>query len=296
MSRRVLEIENIYKVYRVSREVQVEALKDVTLKVKEGEILVIMGPSGSGKSTLLNIMSTLDKPTRGKVIIDGRDVTHLPEKELYDLRLTKIGFVFQFFNLITTLTALENVMLPMILLGNIDGGEAEEKATELLKIVGLGDRLHARPTQMSGGQQQRVAIARALANDPSIVLMDEPTGSVDVVSEAVILKLVKTINKYMGTTFIIVTHNPEVAVIAHRIVYMRGGRLFETQEIPRINIDEALDEREVMKLQLTFLEKEVKRIKRLKSRGSIPPEEYRERMLRLREKLRRIITLLGGEK
>jgi len=296
LSRRVLEIENIYKVYRVSREVQVEALKDVTLKVKEGEILVIMGPSGSGKSTLLNIMSTLDKPTRGKVIIDGRDVTHLPEKELYDLRLTKIGFVFQFFNLITTLTALENVMLPMILLGNIDGGEAEEKATELLKIVGLGDRLHARPTQMSGGQQQRVAIARALANDPSIVLMDEPTGSVDVVSEAVILKLVKTINKYMGTTFIIVTHNPEVAVIAHRIVYMRGGRLFETQEIPRINIDEALDEREVMKLQLTFLEKEVKRIKRLKSRGSIPPEEYRERMLRLREKLRRIITLLGGEK
>jgi len=289
-------VEDVHKVYHVSREVQVHALRGVTLQVREGEILAIMGPSGSGKSTLLNIMSTLDRPTKGRVLIDGVDVTQLPEKKLYHLRLSKIGFVFQFFNLVSTLTAIENVMLPMILLGHIAGEEAREKAAELLKMVGLGDKLHVRPPQMSGGQQQRVAIARALANDPTIVLMDEPTGSVDVVSEAVILKLIKTINKYLGATFIIVTHNPEVAVIAERVVYIRGGQLFETRELPRIKIDEALDEREVMRLQLAFLRKEADRLKELGARGAIPPDEYRERVARLRHKLERIAAILGEER
>ena len=154
--------------------------------------------------------------------------------------------------------------------------------------------MHARPTQMSGGQQQRVAIARALANDPAIVLMDEPTGSVDVVSEAVILKLIKTINKYTGTTFIIVTHNPEISQIAHRIVYIRGGKLFETRDIPRINIDEALDEREVLRLQIDFLRREAERLKRQRLKGLVSNQEYYEAMSRIKDRLLKMRHALGG--
>ena len=243
MSEPVIKLKNITKIYTSGKGIEVKALDNVNLTVYEGEIVIIMGPSGSGKTTLLNIIGTLDKPTNGRIILDGIDVTHLPEKKLYNIRLEKIGFVFQFFNLVSTLTALENVMLPMILLGKVSEREAREKAEELLKIVGLGDKLHSRPIQMSGGQQQRVAIARSLANDPSIVLMDEPTGSVDVISEAVILRLIQILNKYMGTTFVIVTHNPEVSLIGHRIVYIRGGKIYETKEIPKINLENALDEK-----------------------------------------------------
>jgi len=293
LSKSIIKIENVNKIYRVGKDLDVHALRNVNLEVKEGEILIIMGPSGSGKSTLLNIIGTLDKPTSGRVIIDGIDVTHLPEKELYDIRLRKIGFVFQFFNLISTLTALENVMLPMILLGELDKEEIEKKAKELLEVVGLGDKLYARPIQMSGGQQQRVAIARALANDPAIVLMDEPTGSVDIVSEAVILKLIQTLNKFFGVTFIIVTHNPEVSIIGHRIVYIRGGKLFETREIPRISIDNALDEKQIIRSQIEFLKRELIRLKNLREKGVLGADEYTESLSSIKRKLEKIRSVLS---
>jgi len=292
LSSLIVELENVSKVYRVGRDIEVQALNNVNLSIRRGEILVIMGPSGSGKSTLLNIMGTLDRPTSGRVLLDETDVTDLPERDLYDIRLRKIGFVFQFYNLISTLTALENVMLPIVLLGALSEDDAREKAEELLRIVGLGDKLNARPTQLSGGQQQRVAIARALANDPPLVLMDEPTGNIDIVSEAVILKLLKTLNRYLGTTFVIVTHNPEVALIGDRIVYIRGGKLFEEKTIPKIDLKDVLDEAEIVRLQLEFLKREVLRLRRSRGRGVISREEYEELASRIRQRLERMRRVL----
>lgn len=280
------------KIYRVGKEIEVHALRGVNLKVYPGEVLVVMGPSGSGKTTLLNIVGTLDRPTSGRVVIDGLDVTDLPEGSLYDVRLKKIGFVFQFFNLIGTLTALENVMLPMILIGKMDKDDIREKAKELLKMVGLGDKLDSRPIQLSGGEQQRVAIARALANDPSIVLADEPTGNVDVESGAVILKIIQTLNKYLGTTFIVVTHNPEVSQIADRLIYIRGGRVFETKEIPRLKLDGALDERQILKVQLEFLKKELVTLRKRRMNRTISRSEYIERVTLIKERLERISRAL----
>ena len=194
MNKPVVKLINVTKVYDVSKEVSVRALDNINLEVYEGEILCIMGPSGSGKSTLLNIMGTLDRPTSGKVIIDDIDVTDLSEKELTRLRCLKLGFVFQMYNLISTLTALENVMLPMFFSGRYTLKECKERALILLKLVGLEKWAYHRPSQLSGGQQQRVAIARALANEPSVILMDEPTGAVDIASAASILRLVRCLN------------------------------------------------------------------------------------------------------
>ena len=294
MSREVIaELMDISKIYYIGKSISVKALDGINLKIYRGDILIIMGPSGSGKSTLMNILGTLDRPTTGRVIIEDVDVTDFSEKELYKFRLRNIGFVFQFFNLIGTLTAVENVMLPMILLGNLDEKTARSKATELLKIVGMGEKLDARPTQLSGGQQQRVAIARALANDPPLILMDEPTGNVDMMSEAIILKLIKILNKYLGITFVIVTHNPEVSMIGTRMISIRNGRLFETQEVPKLNIDEALDEKEILALQLEFFEKEIKSLKNLLRKGMISENEYKMEMNKIRGRLLRIRQMIG---
>ncbi|OYT31715.1 MAG: ABC transporter ATP-binding protein [Thermofilum sp. ex4484_79] len=294
MSREVIaELMDISKIYYIGKSISVKALDGINLKIYRGDILIIMGPSGSGKSTLMNILGTLDRPTTGRVIIEDVDVTDFSEKELYKFRLRNIGFVFQFFNLIGTLTAVENVMLPMILLGNLDEKTARSKATELLKIVGMGEKLNARPTQLSGGQQQRVAIARALANDPSLILMDEPTGNVDMMSEAIILKLIKILNKYLGITFVIVTHNPEVSMIGTRMISIRNGRLFETQEVPKLNIDEALDEKEILALQLEFFEKEIKSLKNLLRKGMISEDEYKMGLNKVRSRLLRIRQMIG---
>lgn len=294
MSRRVIaELENISKYYYIGKNIAVKAVDDISLKIYQGDILIIMGPSGSGKSTLMNILGTLDKPTKGKVIIEGTDVTDLSEKELYTFRLKNIGFVFQFFNLIGTLTAIENVMLPMILLGSLDEDTAKIKASELLKIVGMGNRLNSRPSQLSGGQQQRVAIARAIANDPPLVLMDEPTGNVDMASEAVILKLIKILNKYLGITFVIVTHNPEVSLIGTRMISIRSGKLFESEKVPTIDIEKALDEREILLLQLDFFERNIHSLKRLLEKEILSFDEYKSALLKIKDRLAIIKNALG---
>lgn len=296
MNRRViLEAENISKIYEIGKYVEVRALKNVNLKIYEGEIIIIMGPSGSGKSTLLNILGTLDKPTNGKIYLNNRDITNLSERELASVRLNEMGFVFQAYNLISTLTALENVMFPMVLAKKYTLKEIRERATELLELVGLGERLNHRPIQLSGGQQQRVAIARALANDPSIILMDEPTGNVDVNSSAIILKIIKMLNKFFGTTFIIVTHNPEIAVISDRIIYIRDGKLYETKKIPKINLNRKIDEKKILRLQMSLLKNELKRLKYLVDRNEIDTDTYLTIVEKTRLRIERIEKILSSD-
>ena len=219
----VIRLENVWKVYREG--VETVALRGVDLSIEEGEYVSIMGPSGSGKSTLMHIMGLLDTPTKGKVYIEGRDVSRMSEDERARIRRKKIGFVFQAYNLIPSLTAVENVELPLLL----DGVPREERrkvAVSLLERMGLGNRLHYYPNQLSGGQQQRVAIARALANDPRIILADEPTGNLDTKTGRKILDLFKELHEE-GRTLVVVTHDPEVAREAERIVKIRDGRLVE---------------------------------------------------------------------
>ncbi|MBM1154973.1 ABC transporter ATP-binding protein [archaeon] len=212
---------NVRKVYMLGK-VAVEALRGVNMEVRYGEFIAIMGPSGSGKTTLLNIIGTLDRPTTGKVYIDGQDITPLSDRELTELRRRKIGFVFQFYNLIPTLTALENVELPMQIAG-VNFREARERAMKLLEIVGLKERMHHRPDELSGGEQQRVAIARALANRPSIILADEPTGDLDSKTGMEIIELLYRLSREEHVTVIVATHDPMVANFADRILLLKDG-------------------------------------------------------------------------
>lgn len=209
----------------------VSALSGVNLRVETGEFMSIMGPSGSGKTTLLNLMGALDRPTEGKVLIKGTDISKLSDDELAELRNREIGFVFQFFNLIARMSGLKNVEFPMAFAG-VSQEERKRRAKELLERVGLGDRLDHRPTELSGGEQQRVAIARALVNNPSVVLCDEITGNVDTETGKEIIKILRNLNKEQRQTFVLVTHDPLVAHSADRIVYMQDG-LVVREEILR---------------------------------------------------------------
>jgi len=216
-----LEIENIKKTYKMG-EVLVPALRGVTFKVEKGEIVAVLGPSGSGKSTLLHILGGLDNPDEGKVFVEGIDLSALSVNELADVRLHNVGFVFQFFNLLPRLTALENVELPLAL-ADVSDKKCHEKASEVLKLVGLEERKNHRPTEMSGGEQQRVAIARALVNDPIIILADEPTGNLDTRTGFDIIRLIKRLNEEKEQTFVVVTHDPAIAETADRIIYLKDG-------------------------------------------------------------------------
>ena len=229
----LLEVHDVKKTYRMGK-VLVPALRGVSFDVKEGEFLTIFGPSGSGKSTLLHLMGCLDRPDEGEILIDGENVLKLSDDKLAELRLTKIGFVFQFFNLLPRLTALQNVELPLTIAG-MPEKEAREKAEKTLKLVGLEARMNHRPFELSGGEQQRVAIARALINDPKIVLADEPTGNLDTKTGWEIVQLMKRLNEEKGQTFIVVTHDPHIAETAHRIVHLKDGVVEGIKEAPRGN-------------------------------------------------------------
>jgi len=218
----LIRLESVWKIYKLG-ETHVEALRGISLEIKRGEFISIVGPSGSGKSTCMHIIGCLDTPTEGKVLLEGKDVSKLDESQLALIRGRKIGFVFQFFNLIPTLNALENVMLPMLFQGKSET-ERKEKAKKLLERVGLGHRIYHKPNQLSGGEQQRVAIARALANDPDIVLADEPTGNLDTKSGKEILEFFREIHKE-GKTVVIVTHDMEIARKAKRIIRIKDGKV-----------------------------------------------------------------------
>lgn len=217
----ILEAKSVKKTY-VMGKVLVPALRGVSLRVDEGEFVAIFGPSGSGKSTLLYVLGGLDRPDEGDVFIDGIGLSTLNDNKLAEVRLRKIGFVFQFFNLLPRLTALRNVELPLTL-ADLHEKEAVEKAKEVLKIVGLEERISHRPTELSGGEQQRVAIARALTNEPKIVLADEPTGNLDTDTGSDIISLMKRLNREKGQTFVVVTHDEQIAKTADRVFQLRDG-------------------------------------------------------------------------
>lgn len=214
----MIEIENLRKIYYMGK-IEVPALRGVDLAIEKGKFVALMGPSGSGKSTLLNMIGLLDTPTSGKIVIDGVEVSSLNENKRADFRLRKLGFVFQFFSLLMELTALENVALPMIM-----DERRYDRASKLLELVGIGDRAMHFPNELSGGQQQRVAIARALANEPAILLADEPTANLDTESSNQIVELFRELNN-KGQTIVMVTHEPELGEKADMIVRIKDGRL-----------------------------------------------------------------------
>lgn len=225
MSKWVVEAKDITKVYQMG-EIEVHALRGLSVNIAPGEILSIMGPSGSGKSTLMNILGCLDRPTSGDYHLNGESVAMLNDDQLAEIRNRGVGFVFQSFNLLPRATALANVQLPMRY-AVLNGRNRKQVAIEALEAVGLGDRIHHRPNELSGGEMQRVAIARALVNNPAIIMADEPTGNLDTQSGEEIMGLLKNLNKDRGTTLIIVTHDPEIAELTDRVISIRDGRIAE---------------------------------------------------------------------
>ena len=218
----IITVDNINKTYK-NGSLELQVLKNISFKVDKGEFLAIMGSSGSGKSTMMNILGCLDNQYEGRYILDGIDISKSTENELSEIRNKKIGFIFQSFNLLPRLTALENVELPLVY-SSIPKEERHKRANELLEMVGLKDRTHHRPNELSGGQRQRVAIARALVNNPSIILADEPTGNLDRKSEGEIIEILQKLNK-MGKTIVIVTHEPNIGEIAERKIIFKDGEI-----------------------------------------------------------------------
>jgi putative ABC transport system ATP-binding protein len=231
----VIRTENLKKTYDLG-PVKVEAVRGVSITVRKGELVSIMGPSGSGKSTLMHLLGCLDTPTGGKYYLDGEDVSSFNENKLAEVRNRKIGFVFQTFNLLPHLTVLENVLLPVIYNPSGNLKEAEKKAIELLSSIGLGKRLNHLPAQLSGGERQRVAIARALINNPVILFADEPTGNLDTKTGLEIIQILKGLNENNGVTEIIVTHDPSITKFTHRTIHIRDG-LIEGEETNHNPID-----------------------------------------------------------
>ena len=228
MTEPVIIARDLIKTY-IMGEMEVHALRGLSLEIYPGEVVAIMGPSGSGKSTLMNTLGCLDQPTSGEYVLDGEMVADLSEDELADIRNRKVGFIFQSFNLLPRSTALANVELPLRYSGAKSG--RKERARLSLESVGLGDRINHRPTELSGGQQQRVAIARALVNDPAIVMADEPTGNLDSKVGQEIMDLLLNLNKERGTTLVIITHDPRVAAQAQRTIQIHDGRVREEEAI-----------------------------------------------------------------
>lgn len=219
----MIELINVHKIYK-TQFYEVHALNGVTMRIEEGDFIAIMGPSGSGKSTLLHLIGCLDRPTIGKVLINGVETSKLSDNDLTKLRRDTIGFIFQQYNLVPTLTALENVELPMIFKG-LPKDERRMKALELLRQIGIEDVADRKPREISGGQQQRVAIARAMANDPKILLCDEPTGNLDSKTGKQVIEIIKKMNKNRGVTVVLVTHDMSIADYADRIVRIRDGKV-----------------------------------------------------------------------
>jgi putative ABC transport system ATP-binding protein len=224
----VIKLAGVWKVYQMG-DVEVPALRGLDLEIDKGEFVAVMGPSGSGKSTAMNMIGCLDMPTKGRIFLEGKDISHLSESDLAQIRGRKIGFIFQQFNLIPTLTAIENVMLPMTFQG-IPNSERRQRAVELLNLVELGERMNHKPNELSGGQQQRVAIARALANDPEVILADEPTGNLDSKTGGIVMEFLKKMHNTQCKTIVMVTHDANVAEHAERVEMLRDGEVVSSRK------------------------------------------------------------------
>ena len=228
-ARPVIQLDHIHKTYTMG-DVDVLALRGVSLTIREGEFVAIMGASGSGKSTMMNIIGCLDRPTRGTYILDGQDVSELSKDERADIRCQKIGFIFQGFNLLSRTSALENVELPMLYAG-VPTAQRDERAMEALAAVGLAGREQNHPNQLSGGQQQRVAVARSLVNNPALILADEPTGNLDSRTSIEVMEIFQKLNRERGITLVLVTHEPDIAQYAQRVVVFKDGRIKKDYQI-----------------------------------------------------------------
>src|ERR1700756_4935455 len=225
----VIQLDNIHKTYSMG-DVQVHALRGVSLTIREGEFVAIMGASGSGKSTTMNILGCLDRPTKGTYVLDGQDVSQMSKDERADIRSRKIGFVFQGFNLLSRTSALENVELPMLYAG-VNSKERHARAMASLAAVGLAGREQNHPNQLSGGQQQRVAVARALVNEPALILADEPTGNLDSRTSVEVMEIFQRLNRERGITLVLVTHEPDIAQYAQRIVVFKDGKIRKDYQV-----------------------------------------------------------------
>ena len=225
----VIQLDHIHKTYTMG-DVDVHALRGVSLTIREGEFVAIMGASGSGKSTTMNILGCLDRPTRGTYVLDGEDVSEMSKDERADIRCQKIGFVFQGFNLLSRTSALENVELPMLYLG-VDTAQRHQRAMEALAAVGLEGREQNHPNQLSGGQQQRVAVARSLVNNPALILADEPTGNLDSRTAVEVMEIFQRLNRERGITLVLVTHEPDIAQYAQRVVVFKDGKIKKDYQI-----------------------------------------------------------------
>src|SRR6476660_2528585 len=219
----VIQLDHIHKIYTMG-DVEVHALRGVSLTIREGEFVAIMGASGSGKSTTMNIIGCLDQPTRGQYVLDGEDVSEMSKDERADIRCQKIGFVFQGFNLLSRTSALENVELPMLYAG-VETGQRDERALAALAAVGLAGREQNHPNQLSGGQQQRVAVARSLVNNPALILADEPTGNLDSRTSVEVMEIFQRLNRERGITLVLVTHEPDIAEYADRVIVFKDGKI-----------------------------------------------------------------------
>lgn len=228
-ARPVIELDHVHKTYTMG-DVDVHALRGVSLVIRQGEFVAIMGASGSGKSTMMNIIGCLDRPTRGQYILDGQDVSALSKDERADIRCQKIGFVFQGFNLLSRTSALENVELPMLYAG-IENTQRHQRALDALAAVGLAGREQSNPNQLSGGQQQRVAVARALVNDPALILADEPTGNLDSRTSVEVMEIFQRLNRERGITLILVTHETDIVEYAQRVVVFKDGKIKKDYQI-----------------------------------------------------------------
>jgi putative ABC transport system ATP-binding protein len=228
-ARPVIQLDHIHKTYTMG-DVQVHALRGASLTIREGEFVAIMGASGSGKSTTMNILGCLDRPTKGSYILDGQDVSVMSKDERADIRSRKIGFVFQGFNLLSRTSALENVELPMLYAG-VSGAQRHQRAMDSLAAVGLAGREQNHPNQLSGGQQQRVAVARALVNDPALILADEPTGNLDSRTSIEVMEIFQRLNRERGITLVLVTHEPDIAQYAQRVVVFKDGKIKKDYQV-----------------------------------------------------------------
>lgn len=284
--------EDILKVYKTGK-VEVVALRGLNLKVRSGEFRAIVGPSGSGKTTLLSVIGGILKPTAGKVLVDGINIVDLPERKLVEYRRKHVGFVFQFFNLIPSLTAMENVELPMVLIG-VPREKRKKRAKELLRLVGLEERANHFPSELSGGEQQRVAIAAALANDPPLILADEPTGELDSVTSIKIAELFQKLHKELNKTVIVVTHDIAVARVADRISRIIDGKITETitpAELKEIGPEISMETQErivVLETRKQKLLEEIERLKKDLAEETITADEFVERYLYLKKELETI--------
>jgi len=273
MSNSILELNNVEKTYYLDK-ISVPVLKGVNLKLKPGAFISIMGPSGSGKSTILHLIGGLDNPSSGNIVIGGINIAKMGEGEMAIIRRNKIGFIFQTFNLMPVLTAIENVEIPMILAGRYGSEEIRDKATELLTLVGLKDRLHHKPSELSGGEKQRVSIARSLANDPDIILADEPTGNLDSITGQKIIHLLRWLNEVRNQSFIIVTHNPTIAAYADETMYLNDGIL--TSVSPKLTL---IPEKQLVTQKRSFLISELNTIEKSihnieNNKNNMSKEEY----------------------